>query len=317
MSDLFAAPPRQRGGAGEGIPGSGRHIDLDRESPGTAWAMERAGVREAADRADPRALEGFVRALVGVRHAAVEIGRDGRVSTLWVVPAPGVPERQVRLNVLSALMAGPGLALEPRALRFTPSLPEPAARTAAPDPPPSAEPRPQDQPHPGDSHSPAEAKSAPTPDQGPAAPREAPVPEASGDAGPAAFPSSGTLPPALRLVRFEIEHPSPGRIRVVVGVLAGEDRPGLGVREGDERPGAAMELAARAATDAARGTGTVGAAFQLAGVSLAEVAGRTHVVAAVDVWTGGDFAARPGAAAVLASWEEAAARAVLAALCRY
>lgn len=280
--------------------------------------MERAGVRDAADRADPRALEGFVRALVGVRQAAVEIGSDGRVTTLWIVPAPGVPERQVRLNVLSALMAGPGLALEAAALRFTPTLPDPVARTPAPAPPPSPEERQPDRPEPGAGDSPAATKAeAPPPARSPDRPEPAPAQEVDDRAGAAAFPAAGTLPPALRLVRFEIEHPSPGRIRVVVGVLAGEDRPGLGVREGDERPGAAMELAARAAADAARGTGTVGAAFQLAGVSLAEVAGRTHVVAAVDVWTGSDFAARPGAAAVLASWEEAAARAVLAALCRY
>jgi hypothetical protein len=122
--------------------------------------------------------------------------------------------------------------------------------------------------------------------------------------------------PALRLTRFDLEVPAPGRIRVIVGVTAGS-RTALGVREGDERPGAAMELAAQAAADAARSAGAAESAFQLVGVALTEVAGRTHVVAAVDLWTGRDFAARPGAAAVLASYEEAAARAVLAALSRY
>ena len=256
-----------------------------------------------------------MRSLVGVRDAAVELGRDGRVAVLWVVPAAGVPERQVRLNVASALMAGPGLALDPAALRFTPTLPEPAAPDAQ-APPDEAAPAESVSASGRRSISPAPGRTARAqePEQDPADPAH--ERSTSSPATAPAVRETVALPAALRLVRFEIEHPSPGRIRVIVGVLAGE-RPGLGVREGDDRPGVATDLAARAAADAARGTGTVSAAFQLAGVALTEVAGRTHVVAAVDVWTGSDFAARPGAAAVLASWEEAAARAVLAALCRY
>ncbi len=152
------------------------------------------------------------------------------------------------------------------------------------------------------------------PDTGPAHVAE----PAAGVSPRAESPAQEVAPPwaAARLVRFDIEHPSTGRLRVIVEVLAG-DRQGLGVREGDDRPGAASDLAAQAAADAARSAGALSAAFQLAGVALAEVAGRTHMVAAVDVWTGSDFAARSGASAVLGSYEEAAARAVLAALCRY
>lgn len=263
--------------------------------------MDRVGVRDGADRADPRALVGFVRALVGVGDAAVEFGSDGRVATLWIVPAPGVPERQVRMNVVSALMAGPGIALDPAALRFTLSLPDPAA-PPAPAPPPEAAPG-----LPG-----RNGRGSSSPALNGSTRAHAHVQQGASEPGREPDPSSA----GLHMTRFEIEHPAPGRIRVIVGVLAG-DHPGLGVREGDDRPGVAMELAARAAADAARGAGAIGDAFQLAGVALTEVAGRTHVVAAVDVWTGSDFAARPGAAAVLASYEEAAARATLAALCRY
>jgi hypothetical protein len=239
----------------------------------------------------------------------VELSREGRPSTVWVVPAPGANERQVRLNVISALMAGPGLALDASALRITAALPEPgtlAPRVIAPEPNGGAaltatisQPEATVQVEPV----------ALTPEL-PAAPE----PRRNGTKpAPAEAPAAG---PALRLTRFDLEVPAPGRIRVIVGVTAGT-RTALGVREGDERPGAAMDLAARAAADAARSAGAADSAFQLVGVALTEVAGRTHVVAAVDLWTGRDFAARPGAAAVLASYEEAAARAVLAALSRY
>jgi hypothetical protein len=247
---------------------------------------------------------------VGVRDASVELNKDGRPASIWVVPSPGANERQVRLNVTSALMAGPGLALDASALKITAALPEggrPAQRVSALEP----------------TVAPVLTETTAIPET--AAPVEPPVaiaPELPTPPGPK---RNGTKPvpaeeapagPALRLTRFDLEVTAPGRIRVIVGVTAGS-RTALGVREGDERPGAAMELAAQAAADAARSAGAAESAFQLVGVALTEVAGRTHVVAAVDLWTGRDFAARPGAAAVLASYEEAAARAVLAALSRY
>jgi hypothetical protein len=272
--------------------------------------MQATGTREGADhRADPRALEGFVRSLVGVREAAVQLSRDGRPATVWVVPSPGANERQVRLNVISALMAGPGLALDASNLRITEALPAPG-RVVAPPEPDGA----------GTAIAPVTSPETPLPVLPAAiapelsAPPETPEPGRNGTKpAPVEEVSAGS---ALRLTRFDLEVPAPGRIRVIVGVTAGS-RSALGVREGDERPGAAMDLAAHAAADAARSAGAADSAFQLAGVALTEVAGRTHVVAAVDLWTGRDFAAMPGAAAVLASYEEAAARAVLAALSRY
>lgn len=254
--------------------------------------MDRTRTREGAEHADHRALERFVRSLVGVRDAAVTLRDDGRAD-IRIVAQPGVPERQIRLNVVSALMAGPGLAVEDGALRFVASLQAPAPAEAA---------------------SRTNGSRAHTPEAAPVA-EALPVPSPSSN-GTAPQPPAPSPGGSLRVVRFDVEHPMPGRIRVIVGV-AGEARSGLGVREGDDRPGAALELAARAAADAVRAAGCAGTAFQLAGVALSEVAGRTHVVAAVDVWTGRDFAACPGAAAVLASYEEAAARAVVAALSRY
>ncbi len=262
--------------------------------------MEQPGSREGARHVDPRALEDFVRTLVGVRDAFVELDRKGKPHTIWVVPAAGAAERQVRLNVTSALMAGPGIAIEPATLRIASALPESAPRAPSQETTPARTPERPDPVLPG-------RAVAVTPSSAPAP--TAPEPPAMTESA-----EQGAASP--QLVRFDVEAPGPGGIRVIVGVRGG-DRSGLGVREGDERPGAAMDLAAHAAADAARSAGISRTAFQLAGVSLTDVGGRAHVVAAVDLWTGSDFAARPGAAAVLASYEEAAARAVLAALSRY
>jgi hypothetical protein len=280
--------------------------------------MERPANRDGADpRADVNALEGFVRSLVGVGNASVELGRDGRPAVIHVVPSPGASERQVRLNVISALMAGPGLAVDASALRVVDSLPVPAppvpttaVALAEPLPAPVTNGKHATNGKPATNGTAAVAHhhAAPVEPEPHRNGRQAQVAHAM-----AAGPPAGR---ALSLTRFELEAPAPGRIRVIVGMTA-DGRSGLGVREADERPGVAVELAARAAADAARAAGVLEAAFQLAGVSLTEVAGRTHVVAAVDLWTGADFAACPGAAAVLASYEEAAARAVLAALSRY
>lgn len=261
--------------------------------------MDRPGGREVADKADPRALESFVRALVGVREAVVETEKSGRPERIWVVPASGVPERQVRLNIISALMAGPGIALDPSALRIVEAIPDPTSPEADTVPAVQLKLNGHKNVHANGAHA-----------------------NGNGNGNGAHAMSNGSRPDSaaegggLHLVRFEIETPAAGRIRVIVGVESG-GHVGLGVREGDDRPGVALDLAAQAAADAARATGGARGAFQVAGVGLSEVAGRTHVIVAVDVWTGGDFAARPGAAAVLASYEEAAARAVLAALGRY
>lgn len=274
--------------------------------------MDRVRVREGAERTDPGALEGFVRALVGVRDASLRMAANGRIAALWIVPAEGVPERQIRLNIVSALMAGPGLALDPAALRFTSSLPDADAEPATEVASVLATPLPKSRSN--------GASPAATHDIDEVARPSSVAPPGPGDhdgSSSSQMPEPEPVPAgAWRVVRFEIEHPAPGRIRVIVGVAARE-RQGLGVREGDDRPGTALTLSASAAADAARSAGASADAFQLAGVAISEVAGRPHVVAAVDVWTGRDFAARPGAAAVLASYEEAAARAVLAALCRY
>lgn len=275
--------------------------------------MERSGPRDGADGVDPRALEGFVRALIGVRDAAVETGPDGRLRALHVVPAPGATDRQVRLNVVSALMAGPGVTLDPATLRIGSSLPGPG-KDARALPQETNETAKHAATNGRAAHGPAASGTPASANGGPPAPAPAP-PDAGGHAGGTAGEAGGAG--RARLVRFDLARPAAGRVRVVAEVVVEGRGSGAGVREADDRPGAALELAAAAVADALRAAGGAPLPFQLGGIAVTEIGGRPHVVVAVDVWKDGRFEPRPGAAAVTDTYELAAACAVLAASFRY
>jgi hypothetical protein len=274
--------------------------------------------REGADRADPRALAALVRSLVGVRDVRIDTDHDGRLAHVAIVPAAGATERQVRLNVISALMAGPGIALDPAALSIASSLPEPAGRgrpvpeTTDTEPEPDAAMAPR-----RDADAGRRPGFAPHREGNGSGPGVLAVPDAgAAGAGPthgrASTPGAGLDAwERLRLAGFALDPLEGGRLRCRVEVaLAGAVR--LAVREGPDGPGAAIDLAARAAVDAMRALGVPdGAPVQLDGVRVTDVAGRPHVIATILVWRGGANEARPGVAVAVTSYEEAAARAAL------
>ncbi len=100
------------------------------------------------------------------------------------------------------------------------------------------------------------------------------------------------------------------RCRVVLSV--GTER-FISVAEALDLPGAALDLPARAAADALRAA-RVAPPIQFEGAAFAEVRGQLHIVAALRMRTGHEFVPAAGAAAVTASIEEAAARAVIQAV---
>lgn len=281
--------------------------------------MERNVSREVAARAESRSLEHFVRSLVGVDDVEIATDANGRVERVRVVPAAGASERQVRLNVISALMAGPGIALDPAALRIVSPLPGPALPVGTPSQETTTEP-----------HEDAFERAEParhanghvpngTAAHGSGASGHANGNGKAGTNGHAHANGNGAhangAPATVRLVLQAalLEPLDGGRVRCRVELVAG-GQTFTGVREEADRPGAHVELAASVAADALRAARGAAPPVQLDGVSVTEVAGRPHVVAALGVWTGSGFKARPGVAAVTGSWEDAAVRAVLSAL---
>jgi hypothetical protein len=287
--------------------------------------MERNVSRDAAARAEPRSLEHFVRSLVGVEDVEIVTNANGHVERVRVVPAAGASERQVRLNVISALMAGPGIALDPAALRIVSPLPGPALPVGTFSQETTTEPHAEDG---------FRTETAPPPAHGRAR-NGAGEPAVANGHGPTngngrvngnghangrshangngANGNGHASRPRLVLHAAMVEPLEGGRMRCRVELVAGEQT-FMGVREDADRPGARVELAARVAADAIRAARGAAPPVQLAGVTVTEVAGRPHVVAAMSVWTGSEFSARPGVAAVEGSWEDAAVRAVLSAL---
>jgi hypothetical protein len=117
------------------------------------------------------------------------------------------------------------------------------------------------------------------------------------------------------LFAAEVHELPGGRVRCHVTLeVDGETHVGIG--DVNDRPGARLELAARVTADALRAARKPGLPVQVDGVTVAEVAGRAHVLVALGLWTGDEFEPRTGVATVEASFEEAAARAVLSALTR-
>jgi hypothetical protein len=298
--------------------------------------------RSGASRRTPESAERLVRSLVGVAAASVAAAPDGSIQAVTVTPEPGASERQVIQNVTSALLAGLGIALAPGRIVVGPQL---AAQAPAPAPPAEIEPRaaePAVAPGPrvlraadDDGLAPAAAADVKEPDPGTSpygAPPRIHRPGRTGAgalARPAAFRNAKIRPHAGAVALAAVDDPMPEvvrqpsldsielqrvdaqlRCRVVLSV--GAER-FISVAEALDLPGAALELPARAAADALRAA-RAAPPIQFEGATFAEVRGQLHVVAALRVWTGTEFIPAAGAAAVTASIEEAAARAVIQAV---
>jgi hypothetical protein len=295
--------------------------------------MHRNASREAAGPPDALRLEAFLRSLVGVRDAAIRLGPGGRLERLSVVPAEGASERQVRMNVVSALLAGPGVAVDASVLAVVAALPGkgradgpgssgaddgdeadvpdasgggpgagaavagvPVVRSAA-------------GPH-------AEAGFVAVPNRAGRAGRVVPSPVRRGPGAVrvemipgAGAPGAVASGPCMRLVDVDLSAVEGQlRCRVVVGL---GDESFMGVVETPDRPGARLEVAARAAADALRVARAPATALRVEGVAVTDLVGRPHVLVSIGLWAGDGFEAVPGVAAVGESWEEATARAVL------
>lgn len=123
------------------------------------------------------------------------------------------------------------------------------------------------------------------------------------------LPGAGSQPLLEQVELWPVED----RIRCRVTLAVGPDR-FFGLADALDLPGASLELPARVTLDALRAARVPDAPSQLDGVTIADIRGRHFVLAAVQLWTGEDFTPLAGAVAVHASYEEAAARAVLQAL---
>lgn len=261
-----------------------------------------------------KAAESLVRSLVGVAGVSLKADAKGVLREILIVPEPGVSDRRIGRDVLSALQARFGVTLDPGAITVAaPEAETDGGRVRETDWPVSSV----------SDEAPGKRRLAAVPERngnvggiardGTAASGGVRVPKDARDvrmAAPEQGADAGFDVPRLELAQIEpVERGLRCRIAIVVGAERFD-----GVAEAPTGFTAEAELAARVTLDAMRSARTPREPLQFRGVQLLDLAGQPHVVVSLAVWTGNDFEALAGAEPVRTTVAEAAARAILGSL---